>query len=111
MPLLFGANVAKSSPLGPVTVAQGRMPFCSDGRSVPAGVINGLKTVPRAHAMRSLSCVFVGLLCLSLPCLKGVGLGANPAVARRIDATIARLPGLDWFNLLTLSLDLKVAFD
>jgi rubrerythrin len=33
------------------------------------------------------------------------------AAARRIDATIARLPGLDWFNLLTLSLDLKVAFD
>lgn len=29
---------------------------------------------------------------------------AGTAVARRIDVTIARLPGLDWFNLLSLSL-------
>ena len=33
------------------------------------------------------------------------------AAARRIDATISRLPGLAWFNLLTLSLDLSPAFD
>ena len=46
MPLLLGANVAKSSPEGPVTVAQGRMPLVSDGSTVPAAPPLALLIVP-----------------------------------------------------------------